>query len=351
VNADNCSPFTVIICTRNEERHISACLESLLANTYPIDRVQILVCDGRSTDATRDLVQQIADEHPCVGLVDNPGHTAPRGFNLGIDSATGDVVAILSAHATVAPDWIERCVLALQDHPEVAGVGGRMTTVAKGTWGPIIADALSCPFGVGYNRFRIGGSPGYADTIVFGAYRRETFKTYGVFDEELARNQDDEFNYRVRSRGGKLWFDPSIQSTYYARSSPAHLYRQYAQYGFWKPLVYRKCPGTFAWRQLAPPAFVASVAASIVLGVVWPPAWWALAVIGGLYVSAAALFSARIAARLRSSRALALPLAFLTIHLAYGAHFLSGFLYFCVLGQAPRARHAKLTRAGAPREE
>jgi len=343
--------FTVIVCTRNEEDRISACLDSLLASTYPLDRVQILVCDGRSTDATRSIVQRIADEYDCVRLLDNPGLTAPRGFNLGVESATGDVIAILSAHAEAAPDWIEQCIKALQEHPEVAGVGGEMATVGEGRGGAVIADALSCPFGVGYNRFRVGGKPGYADTVVFGAYRRDTFKTYGGFDEELARNQDDEFNYRLRSRGAKLWFDPRIRSTYCARSSLRLLYRQYAQYGFWKPLVYRKCPGTFAWRQLMPPAFVVSLAVASVLGFFWAPAWWALAAIGGLYVSAAAALSARIAMRLRSCSAVALPLAFLTIHLAYGAHFLSGFLYFRVLGLAPRARHAKLTRAGASREE
>ena len=335
---------SVIICTRNEEAHIGRCLDSLLANTYPPGRVEIVVCDGRSTDATRDVVAEYANRHTSVKLIDNPGRTAPKGFNLGIARARGEIIAILGAHSEVAPDWIERNVDALEEHPDAAGVGGRMTTVGQGYAAGAIARALSSPFGVGNSSFRVGTQARYTDTVVFGAYRRETFERYGTFDEELARNQDDELNYRIRSQGGRLWFDPAIRSTYCARQSFRHLHRQFAQYGFWKPLVYRKCPGVFAWRQLAPPAFVASLACGVILGLLWSPGWLVLGGILCAYMIATGASAIWLAARSGLRYLPALPPVFAIVHVAYGLHFLHGVAYFLVLRRSPGSRHARLTR-------
>ncbi len=336
--------FTVIICTRNEEGFIGRCLDSVLANTYPHDRMDVIVCDGRSTDGTRAVVERLAAEHECVRLLDNPNRTAPYGFNLGIAEAKGEIVAILGAHAEVAPDWIERNVRALAEHPEADAVGGRMTTVGKGTVGTAIALALSSPFGVGNNSFRVGGKARAVDTVVFGAYRRETFEKFGGFDEELARNQDDEINYRINAGRGRLWFDPEIRTTYYARPSLGGLYRQYAQYGFWKPLVYRKCPGIFGWRQLVPPAFVLTLLGLFVAGWPWPLAWAGLGGVVGLYLIGGTAFAFRACARPGLRYVPVLLLVFLLIHVAYGLHFLLGAVRFLVLRRGAAGRHAALTR-------
>lgn len=336
--------FSVVICTRNEADHIARCLDSLLNGTYPLDRLDILVCDGRSTDATRSIVQRIADESACVRLLDNPRRTAPFGFNLGIAAAKGDVVAILGAHAEVAPDWAAANVAALEAHPEADGVGGRMTTVAEGYVGRAIAAATASPFGVGNSSFRVGGRPGWADTVVFGAYRRETFEKVGTFDEELARNQDDEFNYRINSRGGKLWFDPAIRTTYYARTSLTNVYRQYAQYGLWKPLVYRKCPGVFGVRQLVPPLFVLSLVACSVAGLAWRPAWAVLGVIGALYGAGAVLFAVRACVGCGLRHVFLVPVVYVLVHVAYGLHFLLGLVRLAVCRRPPAGRHTSLTR-------
>jgi len=336
--------FSVIICTRNEEGYIARCLDSLLAGTYPFDRLEVLVCDGRSTDATRSVVQQVAEERECVRLLDNPRRTAPFGFNLGIAEAKGDIVAILGAHAAVAPDWIEKNVAALEAHPEADGVGGRMTTVGQGIVGTAISLAVSSPFGVGNSSFRVGGRPGIVDTVVFGAYRRETFEKVGTFDEELARNQDDELNYRINLRGGKLWFDPEIRSTYYARTSLAKVYRQYAQYGFWKPLVYRKCPGVFGVRQLIPPAFVLSLVACSAAGFAWRPAWAAVAVMGALYVAGAVFFALRACVGHGLRHVFVVPVVYLLLHVGYGLHFLLGLVRLAARRRPPAGRHTSLTR-------
>jgi len=129
---DRLPRFSVIICTRNEEKYISRCIESLLLNSYPSSLVQILVFDGNSTDSTRKIVEKYTIKYNNIQIFDNPKLTTPHGFNLGIKKANGDIIAILSAHSEVASDWIEKNVYALRRHPEVCGVGGRMTTVGQG---------------------------------------------------------------------------------------------------------------------------------------------------------------------------------------------------------------------------
>jgi glycosyltransferase involved in cell wall biosynthesis len=334
--------YTVIICTRNEEQYVGRCLNSLLGGTYQLDRVQIIVCDGRSTDRTRIILEEYARQHACIKAVDNPGLTAPIGFNLGIKAAHGDYIAILSAHSVVATDWIEQNVRALEEHSTAAGVGGRMITTCEGRWGAAIAIALSSRFGIGNSSFRVGARAGWVDTVVFGAYRRDTFRRFGLFDEELVRNQDDEFNYRINARGGKLWFDPSIRTTYYSRSSLGQLYRQYAQYGYWKPLVLKKCPGVFGWRQLVPPFFILALTGSLLLGLFWWPALIFTAIVLASYAATSIVASA-FAARGNSVLLLFLPFVFATVHYAYGAHFLWGTI--CVaLGRKPKPQHFALTR-------
>jgi glycosyltransferase involved in cell wall biosynthesis len=341
---DRLPRFSVIICTRNEEKYISRCIDSLLSNNYPSNLVQVLVCDGKSTDNTRRIVKHYAREHTHIQLLDNPRLTTPYGFNLGIDNANSDIIAVLSAHSEVAPDWIEKNVYALYKHPEVEGVGGLMTTVGDDYRGNAISLALSSTFGVGNSSFRVGAKPGYVDTIVFGAYRRTTFEKYGKFDEELSRNQDDEFNYRINWKGGKLWFDPRIKSKYFSRYSVWGVLRQFAQYGFWKPLVFKKCPGVFAWRQLIPPLFVLTSITFAVAAIIWPVFWWMLIAISMLYFLFSGLFAVRIALQSGLRYLPLLPIIFLMVHFAYGLNFLYGIFYFLVLGLSVKSRHAALTR-------
>ncbi len=341
--------FTVVICTRNEEQYIAQCLDSLLGGTYPLDCVQIIVCDGHSTDNTRVILEEYVRQNDCIEVMDNPGLSAPIGFNVGINAAQGDYVSILSAHSTVAVDWIERNVEVIAEHPMAVGVGGHMITEGEGCWGRAIAAAVSSRFGVGNSSFRVGASSGWVDTVVFGAYRRDAFERFGLFDEELTRNQDDEFNYRINAMGGKLWFDSSILTTYYSRSSPRQLYRQYAQYGYWKPLVLKKCPGVFGWRQLVPPCFVLTLASSLLLGLLWWPAFIIMALVLACY-GLMAIAASILAAKRRFHLALLLPIIFVIVHFAYGMHFLWGTACL-ILGQKPKARHSVLTRKAVRRNK
>src|ERR1700674_773104 len=102
-------PFvTVVVPCRNEEKHIARCLESILANDYPKDRLEILVVDGMSEDGTREIVAGYSEHHPMVRLVDNPKKHIPVAMNIGIMAARGERILKMDAHSTYQQEYISR---------------------------------------------------------------------------------------------------------------------------------------------------------------------------------------------------------------------------------------------------
>jgi GT2 family glycosyltransferase len=257
-----------------------------------------------------------------ITLVDNPGKIAPAGMNVGLSRAKGGVIILVSGHCEIAPDYVFRCVEILRTTGADC-VGGPIVTIGE-TWiAQTIALAQSSIFGVGGVVFRSeGAKSGYVDTVAFGAYRREDFSRIGGFDEELVRNQDDEFNFRLIQAGGKIWLDPSIRSIYYSRANLRSLWKQYFEYGLYKVRVIQKRKAVPSWRHLVPAALVLALSAAFSLALVTLQPLWLFA-IAGPYILAnltATLWTVR-----RDWRVFPLlPLAFLILHLAYGLGFLSG---------------------------
>lgn len=335
--------ISVVIPAFQEAGYIDRCIESLVQGTWPTERLEILVADGGSTDGTRQRVVAWSQRYPSVRLVDNPDRFTSHGLNRGIRASTGQVVVIMGAHAEADPRWLEHAWENLQAHPEVIGTGGVCETVAEGYAGRAIAAAQSSRIGVGHNSFRTGGQAGYADTVVFGAYRRETFLRHGYFDEEMVRDQDDEFNIRLLAAGERLWFDPRIRLRYYARSRFSHLWKQYRQYGFWKVRIWQKHGRLGSWRQLVPAAFVAGGCAA---GALLPAGGW-FSLLGGLYwglylsaITLGSLFASRKSPVLWPGVALGAVI----LHTGYGLGFWEGLFRFGFQKKSAAAAHVASTR-------
>ena len=333
----------VVIPCRNEEAYIAKCLDSLMQCNRENIHLTLCVVDGMSDDRTREIVKEYADRFPFVQLIDNLQKTTPYALNLGLKSLDFDIGIILGAHAVIDKDFIRHNVRLLEEHPEVGCGGGIIRNVHENEWSEIISAAMSSVFGVGNAHFRTGGKSGYVDTVAFGAYRKEVFERCGFFDEELARNQDDEFNYRVLQGGFKIYLDPSIQSDYYVRGSISKLYKQYDQYGYWKVFVNKKHGAVTTIRQLAPPLWV------FFLLVGWPGAFihpllgWMYAIVVAIYVALACYTAAGM--RMKSLKRYRMLLqTFFVLHFSYGLGYLRGIIHFYLLNRKPTAQSELLTR-------
>jgi len=320
---------TVIMPIRNEAAFIERSLGAVLGQDYPADRLEVLVADGRSTDATREIVAALGRSRPDirVEVVDNPGGIVPGGMNAAIARATGEVVVRVDGHTLIEPDYVRRSVAALA-RTGAECVGGRMDPVSESAFGRAVALATSSPFGVGGARFHYSPREEWVDTVYMGAWRRDLLVRLGGFDEEMVRNQDDELSYRIREGGGRILLDPTIRSLYHPRTTLRTLWRQYFQYGYWKVRVMQKHPLQMRPRQFAPPAFAAALGGGLLVSLFLAAARLPLAALLAAYASSNLVASAWTARRGDAAAAAWLPLVFVTLHLSYGAGFLVGLLRF-----------------------
>ncbi len=332
---------TVIMAIRNEAGFIRESLTAVLSQDYPVWLMEIIVVDGISTDGTRQIVREMQANHPNLRLVDNPVKIVPIGLNLALSQAGGEIFVRVDGHCIIQRDYIRRCVEYLNEE-NVDGVGGPMETIGETPAAQAIALAMSSPFGVGGSAFRtVKNRKLFVDTVAFPAYRRETIRRVGPFDEELVRNQDDEYNYRLREMGGRILMAPEIRSRYYSRSSFSSLWRQYFQYGYWKVRVMQKHPRQMSLRQFVPPAFVASLAALSLLAPISLAGRVLLALTVCAYL-AANLGASFFTASKNGWRYLPqLVVAFGALHFSYGAGFLYGLAKFATCWKTQRKGYAK----------
>jgi glycosyltransferase involved in cell wall biosynthesis len=243
----------------NEVKTIRALLDALLAQTYPLKLMEVIIADGFSTDGTRDEIATFQSLHPELNckIVDNSKKIIPSGLNTAIRNSNGEMIIRLDAHSAPNSQYIEKSVQDLLDGKGDNVGGVWRIRPGSGTWiARSIAVAVSHPIGVGDAMYRHSNKAASVDTVPFGAFRRELVTKVGEFDETLLTNEDYEFNTRIRKQGGTVWLDPEIRSDYTSRQDLAGLRKQYYRYGFWKWQMLRRYPSTIRWRQLLPPLFV-----------------------------------------------------------------------------------------------
>ncbi|MGI8549727.1 MAG: glycosyltransferase family 2 protein [Dehalococcoidia bacterium] len=319
---------SIVLAVRDDEQSVGGCLQAIAGQAYPLDLAELIVAVAQSRDQTRKIVQRHARSIAFpVTIVDNPRGSAASGFNAGLRRASGDVIVLLGARARPDSGFLAANVAALERSGAEA-CGGVVNGQANSEQGEVLALALGSSFGVGDASYRHSRRAGEVDTINYGAYRREVFAWLGGFDETMDNVEDDEFNYRLRARGGRLFLTPEIRCGYLVRDTILAGIRQYVRYGFPKVRVLRRHPRQMRPRQFVPAVFVAALLSGTVAAP-WSRAarrmlWLTL----GSYVAACLTVSARIAARTRWHYLALLPVAFAGIHLGYGAASLAGAVRF-----------------------
>lgn len=329
----NVQKVSIICPVYNEERFIDRCILSIIAQDYPKESLEVLFIDGRSTDKTRELVEKYTKEHPNIRLLDNPQQVVPYALNKGVEESTGEVVMRIDGHCVYPTNYVSELVRYLYelDADNVGGVWNTQpahdTAVCQA-----IALASSHPFGVGGSMHKIGASEIMeTDTVPFGCYKREVFEKTGLFDTDLVRNQDDEFNGRLQNLGGKIYLIPQVIINYTARDSIRKMRHMYYQYGLYKPLVNKKLGAPATVRQFFPLLFLLGLITGGILSLFSEWIRYAYLAMLGLYLLIGLVVGSMGAIRTHKPvMALLMPHVFLNIHLSYGLGYLHGI--FKVLG-------------------
>lgn len=316
-------PFvTIAMPSYNEERHIEACLRSVLAQTYPADRMEVLVADGGSLDHTREIVARVAAEDPRVRLLDNSEHRIQsRGMNLCIRRSRGEYILITDVHAEYARDYVAKIVEAfLATGADV--VGGAQRARAETWFQRALCAALTSPLGVGGAAYRSPTARGWVNTVFPGSFRRAILERVGLYDVHAVTNEDAELMQRVQEAGGRVWLSDEVVVHYYPRRSLGALARQYYRYGDGRARTLLIRGRFLVLRPLIP--FLGLVT-GITLIVV-PPLQPLLPLAVGLYLAATAFEAVRVG---RAAGRAAIPVVwaiFPTLHFSHALGFARGLL-------------------------
>lgn len=324
-------PFvTIVIPCYNEERYIVKCLDSVVSGEYFLDRLEVLVVDGLSTDKTRELVEEFSNQYPLVELVDNPHKLKPHALNIGINKARGDIIIRMDAHALYHKDYISKSVKYLEEY-NADNVGGIRKTISgkNSVLGKSIAFSISHPFAAGNAVYRTGSKEfKWVDTVFGGCYRKEIFKKIGMFDERLVRGQDREFNIRLQKAGGKILFAPDIICYYYARPN----IRSYVPWIFsagLTPLFVSRMikKRIYSWRNIVPMAFVVSLVIMPILSIFYTLFFGLFLAEASTYFTCAVVFSYSFVMKEKDWRYFfSMPFIFFLTHVVYGIGSLFGFI-------------------------
>jgi glycosyltransferase involved in cell wall biosynthesis len=264
--------LSILLPVRNEATTLARCLDGIFANDYPHDRLEILVIDGQSDDATLDVARQYQQRFPQLRLLDNPRRLPYTALNIALAHATGEYLVRVDARSIIPPHYLRTCIETLRE-TGADNVGGVQRQYGLTPRQEAIALATGHRFGVGNAQFRLGTQSGFVDTVYLGCFRRELFARLGNFDEDgPVISEDAGFNQRIRDAGGRIYLRADLVVQYPAKATFGALARQYFIYGGAKAHFFLKYRKLTAWRQLVPLVFLLGLVGTFIAGLWWPPA-------------------------------------------------------------------------------
>ena len=308
--------ISVILPVLNEAKYLEDSVNSILSQNFD-GALEVILAVGPSEDATMEIAQALHAKDSRVVVVENPtGRTAP-GLNRGIAASRYSIIVRVDGHSQIPNNY---CEIAFQTLLETGAVnvGGVMAAEGISLFERAVARAMRSPLGVGAARFHTGGGAGESDTVYLGCFRKEALLAVGGFDERFTRAQDWELNFRLREKGGIVYFDPRLTVTYRPRSTIKALAKQYFEYGRWRRVVSRRHQGTINYRYLAPPFTVAGTSLSILLGALVWPVFYIPAVVYAVFILGASAIIGKSVGEI-----VCLPTILLTMHISWGFGFLT----------------------------
>ena len=320
--------ISVCVVARNEEKTIQGILSDIQRQTYPPDKMEIILIDSMSDDRTKQMMLQFKESHSefyDIQVLENPKRRLAPGWNVALRHYKGDAILRIDAHASVPEDFVMKNVEVLESGEYISG-GKRPNIIDDPTpWRETLLLAEQSMFGSSIASYRRSNKKSYVNTVFHGAYRREVFEKAGLFNEKLGRTEDNEMNYRIRKAGYRICYSPDIVSYQHTRSSLKAMLKQKYGNGYWVALTLKVCPGCLSYYHFVPFLFVLAILLTTVLAVcgypflgilMWCVYWLAsilMAVISVVYVK-------------KNIYQILLPMLFFLMHVSYGVGSLLGVL-------------------------
>ena len=186
---------------------------------------ELIIVDGGSTDKTKSIIQSFIQKYPNILLIDNPHKYVPHALNIAIKQSKGKYIARLDVHTEYPFNYLEKCIELLQK-TNATNVGGTLISSGFSKKGLAISHCMSTKFGVGNSIPRIKKYDGFVDAVAFGFWEKKVFEKYGLFDELLIKNQDEEHNFRITEMGGKIYQCSTLLTKYFVRENFIGLIKQ-----------------------------------------------------------------------------------------------------------------------------
>jgi len=212
----------VIVPTLNGAHLLSACLDSLVGQTYP--NLEVIVADGASTDGTGAL---LASKYPSVRVLRlrrNGGFSG--NVNAGLRAARGDVLCLLNNDAQAETDWVSVCVETLLANPNIGSVASKVLFADRRTInsaGDLMGrDGAPRQRGAGEADGSAWDTPGPVFGAMGGAaaYRRAMLADTGLLDEVFFMYLEDvDLAFRAQLLGWSCLYQPQARAYHIGSAS------------------------------------------------------------------------------------------------------------------------------------
>ncbi len=226
--------ISVVVCTRNGDHTLPACLESLMAQNYP--DYEVIVIDDGSRDATAELTRRFAlvryrhQEHAGLSVA----------RNLGADLASGSIIAYTDDDCMAHPDWLLHLSHAFQEPGVVAAGGPNIPPPPRNRVERVVAAAPGAPAHVLLSDTEAEHLPGCNLAI-----RKDALSRIGGFRAEFTAAGDDvDVCWRLREQG-LLRFVPGAMVWHHRRFTVKAYLNQQRGYGHAEALLMKAHPGRF----------------------------------------------------------------------------------------------------------
>ncbi len=317
----------IAIPTLNEERFISRCLDSIIKQTFKFEKMDVMIIDGGSNDKTKDIVAEYQKSHQNIRFIENKKKIQSVAFNIGFKKSTAPYIIRLDAHAEYDSKYISLCIENLKQDEKRGNVGGRCNILPfnQSLWAQTNAILNHSRFGIGGAAFRVSNEAHNTDSVPFGAFPRKIIEKIGGMREDLPRGEDNEYNSRIRKAGYKIFFDPNIISSYFARPTLGASCKQMYANGNSIGYLYYIDREAIGIRHLVPLLFVVSGLFSIIISVLWSPFCYVFCGGLALYLIADAIASI-MGAKDNVKCTLPLFILFFCVHVSYGMGTIAGLI-------------------------